>query len=351
MGYQDFIARLDPKTAKRIKTAQETEVVRLPLASYGLTKALGGGIAKGRLTTIFGNQSAGKSMLMMQSVAKWQKEGLVCAWVDAEGVWDKEWAARLGINNDELILIQSKHSGRIEKELVPYLMNGIDVVIIDSISDIMPAVFVDKDGVVNDQDDRKQIGAHAKAIKALISGLQYVLEDTALVFLSQTTTAFHTWGVEQVPHGGQKVLFASSQIVRLSSSAADAKQIKGDFYVGDLVMEQPIGRQVKAEVKKNKLGRQGATCEYDIYYAGETVGIDFTGEVVKEAIKYDVLAKGGAWFKWNGQQWQGETKVTNHFKEHGDDLDRLISEIRMIETGEVPDDEPLGQSDESEATF
>lgn len=337
MGYQDFLAGLDPKTAKRIKTAQETEVVVLKTASHGLNKILNGGIAKGRVFLLYGNQSSGKSLVMQESVAKWQKEGLVCAWVDTEAAWDKRWAERLGVNNDELILIQSKSSGRIEKELAPLMMNGIDVIVIDSISDIMPEVFVNKDGVLNDQEDRKQMGAHAKAITALVNGLLYLNEnnETAIVLLSQTTTFIGQTYVQQVPHGGKKVLFAASQIVRLTSSNTDAKQIKGNVYAGDIVMTKPIGRTVEAFCEKNKLGPQHRTAEYDIYYDGDEIGVDYVGEVVKEAVQYQVIEKGGAWFNWGDNKWQGESKVTQHFKDNPQQLDELLAEIHAVENGGV----------------
>lgn len=335
MALQDFLAGLDPKTAKRIKTAQETTVERLPLASYGLNKITGGGVARGHITLIYGNQSAGKSLVMEESVAEWQKQGLVCAWVDTEGVWEKDWAARLGVNNEELILIQSKSSGRVEKELAPLMENGIDIVVIDSISDIMPEAFVDKDGVLNDQEDRKQMGAHAKAITALINGLLYLNENrrTAIILISQTTTFIGQSYVQQVPHGGKKALFAASQIIRLTSSNTDAKQKKGNVFVGDLVLTRPIGRTVEAFCEKNKLGPQHGVCEYDIYYDGENVGIDYVGEVVKQAIEYQVIEKAGAWFNFGDQKWQGENNVTKHYKQHGDELDELLEHIRAVESG------------------
>src|SRR4051812_48537701 len=107
----DRIAKQNSGIASQIKSASQTEIVRLPLASYGLTKALGGGIAKGRVTTIYGTESSGKSLLMQQSIGRWQKEGLTCAWVDAEGSYDKEFCARLGVNNDEIGIIDSRSSG------------------------------------------------------------------------------------------------------------------------------------------------------------------------------------------------------------------------------------------------
>lgn len=345
MNLNEFLAGLDPKTAKRIRTAQETEVERLELASYGITKALGGGIAKGRITLIYGNQSSGKSLLMQESIGKiWQPQGLVCAYADVEAAYDKEWTARLGVDNEELILIQSKSSGRLEAELVPLIKNNIDVVVIDSISDIMPEVFIDKSGEMNGQADRKQIGAHAKAITALINGLLFANENTAIVLLSQTTTKIESTYVKQVPHGGQKALFAASQIVKLTSSNTDAKQIKGEHWVGNMVFEEPIGRKVEGLVEKNKLGRQHTTFEYDMYYGGKSVGIDMIGEVIDEAIKYDIIVKGGAWFKFNEFKWQGRPMVVSYFKDNPDMLESVKKEIHLRETG-VLLDESLEPSD------
>ena len=337
MGYSDFIASLDPKTAKRIKTAMETEVIRLPLASYGLTKALNGGVAKGRIALLYGNTSSGKSLLMMQSIGLWQKQGLVCAYVDAEGTYEKEFAARLGVNNDELILIQARSSGRIEAEIKPLLMGKIDVIVIDSISDILPEIFIGKDGSMNDQEDRKQLGAHAKAVTQLVNGIHYLNEETAVVLLSQTTTEIAQTYVKQVPHGGKKTLFASSQIVKLTSSNTENQQIKGDIYVGDLIFETSIGRKVDALVEKNKLGPQHRKCSYDMYYDGPSVGIDSIGEVVDEAMKYQVIEKSGAWFKYDGNSYQGRDRVVDFFKENAEELERLKKQIHLVETGEILD--------------
>jgi recombination protein RecA len=337
---ETFLAGLDPKTAKRIKTAQETEIERLELASYSLTEALGGGVAKGRISLFYGNQSAGKSLLFQESIGKiWQPQGQVCAYVDAEGAYDKDWARRLGVNNDELILIQSKSSGKIEKELVPLLQNNIDVVVIDSISDIMPETFINKDGSLNDQVDRKQIGAHAKAITALINGLLYVNENTAIVLLSQTTTKIANTYIQFIPHGGQKTLFAASQIVKLTSSNTDANQIKGEIHVGEKVFEKPIGRHVEGFVEKNKLGKAHETAEYDMYYGGKNVGIDLVGEVVDEAIKFDVIDKRGGWFYFGEDQWQGRPAVVKHFQNNPEDVELAKKRIAVAKTGELPLDE------------
>lgn len=324
----EFLATLDPKVAKAVRTAQEVEVERLPVISYGMTNALGGGFGMGRIATCYGNQSAGKSLLFQETIGKlWQPMGLVGAYVDAETAYDKAWTARLGVDNEEVILISSKSSGRIEKEIVPLMDAKLDYVVIDSISDIMPEAFVDEKGVMNEQDKRKQMGAHAKAITALINGLLYVNQNTCVILLSQTTTKFEQWGPIQVPHGGNKTLFASSQIVRLTSSNSDTNAIKGELWVGDKVFEKPVGRKVKGIVEKNKLGPQSRTFEYNMYYDGLDVGIDRVGEIVTEAVNMDVVVKAGSWFTFGDFKCQGDTKLVNHLKSMPEELDKMIEMI------------------------
>lgn len=335
MSYEDFIAKLNPKIAANLKTAQETELVKLPLASYRLTNDLNGGIAKGRITLIYGSTSAGKSLLAQQSIAKWQKDGLVCAYVDVEGTWEKNWAARLGVNNEELILIQAKSSGRIEKEITPLLEAEVDVLVIDSISDILPEVFVDKSGEMNAQTDRKQVGAQAKAITALLNGIHFVNKSTAVVIISQTTTFFGQSYVEQVPHGGKKTEFASSQIIKLTSSASPNQQKKGEVFIGDRVFELPVAREVEYLVKKNKLGAPFRANKYVLYYDGPKVGIDNIAEIVDDAVDFGVVKKGGAWFTYDGQQWQGRDNFVIHLEEKPEVLDDIVAELQLRKTGEI----------------
>lgn len=336
MGYEDFVAGLHPKVAAAIKTAHETEVVKLPLASYGLTRDLGGGIAKGRVTLIYGGTSSGKSAIVQESIGKlWQPAGLVCGYVDVEGTWDKDWTSRLGINNRELILEQAKSSGKIEKKIRPLLENNIDVLVIDSISDILPEVFIDKSGEMNEQEDRKQIGSQAKAITALINGMHYLNENTAIILISQTTTFMGQSYVEQVPHGGQKTQFASSQIIRLTSSASPNSQIKGKKHVGDYVFDVPVGREVEYLVKKNKLGAPFLAGKYNFYYEGSKVGIDSLAEVIDEAVSFDIIRQSGAWFNYGEDKFQGRPNVVKFFEENPEELELVKKQIHVVKTGEL----------------
>lgn len=315
MSKEDFLSRLDPKIAKSIKTASEIEVIRRPLASRRLNFALGGGIGAGRITTIYGNFSAGKTLLTLQSIGEWQKQGLTCGFIDVEGTYDPEFSARLGVNNDDLFVTGSKSSERISNEIHHWLKAGIDILALDSISDVMPAVFTDKAGELLEADKRKQIGAHSKAIKTIIDGIHYNNEKTAVILLSQTTTKIEATYTKQVPHGGNAVGFNSSTMIKLTSSNTDAKLIKGLRQMGLNKIEVPIGRTVDALVEKNKIGTQSATATYDIYFGGDEIGIDKVGELVDMCVDFGVIKKGGAWFEFESEKIQGRDTMVDKVKE------------------------------------
>lgn len=336
-NFEEFLAKLDPKTAREIRTAAETETIRYPLASEGLTRLLDGGITAGAVTTIYGNYSSGKSALMMESIGFWQRMGLVCLYVDVEGTFKKEWAARLGVDVDRLWVVTGKSSGKIESQIREFLQKGIDVIVIDSISDIMPEVFIDKKGELNEQDGRKQTGAHAKAITALINGIHYHNERTAVVLISQTTTFIGQTHVEQKPHGGNKTEFGSSVMIKLTSSNSAGAPIMGHRRVGDRLVESPVGREVTAYLKKNKLGIPYTQCKYNFYYAGDFVGIDRADELVRYGLELGVLEGKGAWIERpsTGDKWNGRPKLTRVLNEDPALMESIKKEIHTIETGEV----------------
>jgi RecA/RadA recombinase len=334
-AYEAFLATLDPAVAKTVRTAAETQTVRYPLASEGLTRLLDGGIVAGAVTTCYGNTSAGKSALFMESIGRlWQPQGLVCAYADVEGTYKKEWGARLGIDNESLIYVKSRSSGRLEKEIRPYLEKGVDILVIDSISDLMPEVFFDKAGNLNEQDGRKQTGAHAKAITNLINGIHYINENTAVVLISQTTTFIGQTYVEQVPHGGKKTEFGSSVMIRLTSSNSAKAPIMGTVKRGDRLVEEPVGREVNAYLKKNKTGVPFRECNYNFYYQGDFVGIDRTAELVDYALELGVI-EGSKWFSFGDQKWQGKANTVAAIKADAGLEEAIRKEVYTRETGEI----------------
>lgn len=314
--FEDFIGKFDTKQKKELQFASDVKVEILPLASRTLTKALGGGIRRGTITTIYGNPSAGKSMLAMQSIGMWQKQGLVCGYIDVEQTFDPKFAEKLGVNVDELVVSGSKSGARVTNTATDWLEKDIDIIVIDSVSDILPEVFVDKDGTVKDAEDTKQIGAHAKAITGMINSIHYANNQTAVILLSQTTTKIENAYVQQIPHGGKKIEFGSSQMIQLTSSPTDAKQIKGLHRDGDILVERAIGRHVTASVKKNKVGPQSGTAEYDIYYGGDNLGIDSIGELFDLAVDALAIVKSGAWYNYGDIKWQGRPSALDAIREN-----------------------------------
>lgn len=330
---EELLARLDPKTANRIKTASETKTTFLPLASSRATDALGGGVVKGRMSMFYGNYSSGKSVLILQSIGLWQKMGYTCAWVDAEGTFDKDFATRLGVNCDELILIQERSFGKITDASLPLLRAGVDVLVVDSISMAVPASFINEDGTIKDYDDTKQIGAHAKGCTMMVNSMHHDNKETAIILISQTTTEIGQSYARQIPHGGKKVQFACTQLVLLQSSGNEKEQIQEEVPVGNLLIQKAVGRRVKLYVDKNKAGPQSRRCEYDLYYGGEFVGIDYVGEAVDDALEYKIIKKAAAWFKFGDQQWQGRPKTVKYFRQNPEALEELKTEIALFLKG------------------
>jgi len=326
-------ANISNKIKTQFTKASEIENTFYPLASVGLTDALGGGIGAGRMTTIYGNTSSGKSTLLLSSVAKWQKMGLTCCYVDSEMTFSKEYAESLGVDTDNLILLQTKSFGKVNDQVTPLVKAGLDILIIDSISDLLPEQFLDDKGEIKEFEKQKQIGAHARSTSILINSLHYVNDKTALIMLSQTTTDLSGMYPVQIPMGGKKLLFGSSQVVKLTSSNSDKNMIVGEVYSNGKVFQENIGRKVEFKVEKNKMAAQGRTGTYDLYYDGDVLGIDFIGEAVDLAIKYDIVQAAGAWNKYDGQSFQGRKGVIAYFKDNPEAFEQLTQEIYALKNG------------------
>lgn len=331
----EVMSKIDPKTAKKILTGSQIEIVRYPLVSKGLTYALGGGIAAGRVCTTFGNPSAGKSLLFQESIGRiWQPMGLSCAYVDSEGTYNPQFSAKLGVDNDNIKVIRQKSFGAVTDVAIPLIENGLDILVIDSISDLLPEVFVD-DGHVVSFEKAKQMMAHAKSNTQMMNLMHYANERTAIVLLSQTTTDLSGMHPEQKPHGGKKIEFGSSQMIRLASSPSDTQQIKGQLQIGDRLLEKPIGRKVDAVVKKNKLGRSHQKVSYNMYYAGNRIGIDTVAETVSLAEEFGVVAKGGAWYYFKDEKWQGEAKFAEAMRNEPELVEKIDAELAIAMNGGV----------------
>lgn len=304
------MASLDPKTAARFKDASTYTVERIPTASLGLNKALKGGIPKGRLTTLWGNKSAGKSTNCLEMIANVQRDGGLAAYVDAERTFDAAWAERFGVNTKNLLFSQSQSISDCTKDIIELQQAGVDLIIADSITSMAPSSWQDEKGNFKDVSDSKQIGQQAREFSIAVPMWIGTNNNTALVAISQARNKFGSMHASFIPSGGEAVQFYSSVIIKLWSSGAESQGISGVVHEGDLVFDETIGRKVNWLIEKNKTGPQFRSGEYNFYFDGDSVGIDRVAEVLDYSVRYGLIHKAGAgWYTIEGQKFQGQKAV------------------------------------------
>jgi recombination protein RecA len=324
----DILAKLDPKTRARVQSAQNVKVDRQATPSIGLNLALRGGLGYGRQVMVWGNKSAGKSSFCLQMIGLAQKEGKTCAWIDAEDSYDQEWAETLGVDSASLIHSKVKTINDMVDVSTKLMDAGVDIIVVDSISALLPAIYFEKDGnELKDLQDTKQIGAEAKDMTHAVKMLNYANKNTLLVLISQQRNQFGSMHASHIPTGGMAVKFFSSTVIKLWSSEAEANAIKAGVKVGDKIIEQRVGRPVNWIIDYNKLGPPNLSGQYDFYYQGEAIGIDKVGETLDVAEMCGIIEKGGAWYTVNGERFQGRAKAVAYLRENPDVVDSLIGEI------------------------
>ena len=323
-----ILASLDPKTRQRIQLATDVSSERQKTPSIGLTLALKGGLGFGRQVLVWGNKSAGKSSFCLQMIGMAQKEGKTCAWIDAESSYDPAWAAELGVDSSSLIYSSAKSINDMVDVATQLMEAGVDIIVVDSISALLPAIYFEKDS--NDLkklEDTKQIGAEAKDMTHAVKMLNYANKNTLLVLISQQRNQFGTMHASHIPTGGMAVKFFSSTIIKLWSSEAEANAIKSGIQVGDKIIEQKVGRPVNWIVDYNKLGPMGQSGQYDFYYQGNNLGIDAVGEVLDCAEMMGKIQKGGAWYTIGEERFQGRNKALDYLKENPNVVEKLKKDI------------------------
>jgi recombination protein RecA len=318
VNIDEIMSGLNPKTRARVQAAKDIIVDKQETPSMGLNLGLGGGIGFGRQSLIWGNKSAGKSSFCLEMIALAQTQGKTCAWIDSEQSYDPDWAGRLGVNSDELIISQEKTIEGMVDVGTELMRSHVDIVVVDSISSLMPSSWFSKDDELKELSGTKQIGSEARDMANAVRMLSYANEKTALILISQIRNQIHSYGASQKPTGGNAVMFFSSTSIRLTSSPREADQIKGKTMSGNKLFEHPVGRPVNWQIEFNKLGPPNITGTYDFYYDGDAVGVDLVGEIVDYAEKYGIITKGGAWYNVEGERVQGRQKVVDLLKSNVD---------------------------------
>jgi recombination protein RecA len=325
---EEILAKLDPKTRARVQLATTVDVEKQKTPSIGLNIALKGGFGYGRQILVWGNKSAGKSSFCLQMIADAQKNGKTCAWIDAEASYSSDWASKLGVDSEKLIYSSAKTINDMVDVATQLMDAGVDLIVVDSISALLPAIYFEKDSSdLKKLEDTKQIGAEAKDMTHAVKMLNYANKNTLLVLISQQRNQFGSMHASHIPTGGMAVKFFSSTVIKLWSSEAEANAIKSGIQVGDKIIEQRVGRPVNWIIDYNKLGPPNLSGQYDFYYQGNSLGVDSIGEILDVAEMMGIVQKGGAWYTIEGERFQGRAKAVEYLRINLDIVKELENKI------------------------
>jgi recombination protein RecA len=323
----EILSRLSPEMRKKVKKASEIKEEKIELPSIGLTRALEGGLRFGTQAMFWGNRSSGKTALAMGVVGIAQKMGKSAALVDAEGSYGPEWFKTLGVNTDELAVVREKSMEGVANTTVELIKNKIDVVVIDSISTLLPASYFD-DGELKTLEKTGQIGAFSKDIAKMLGMFNYVNDDhTLVIVLSQVRNQIGSYGASLGPMGGKSVEHLNTTSIKLWTNLSEKEALTGDVSDGDYVFNQITGRKVTWTLDKDRGPNMGMSGEYNLYTSGDHPGIDRLGEMVDYGVKYGKIHKGGAWYTAYGDKFQGKAALVKHFREHPELQEKLAGEI------------------------
>lgn len=333
MSVNEVLAALSPTLRKRLFVASEApEITYQATPSINLNTALNGGLPYGRQVLIWGNKSSGKSSLCLQMIGEAQKAGKVCAWIDAEMAFDQEWAQRLGVDCSQLIYSTARTVNEMTDTGVELMKAGVDVIVVDSISSLLPAVYFQKDSKeLKDLDQTQQIGAFAKDMDHAVKMLNYANNQnnqTLLVLISQARNQINATYTQAKPQGGYAVEFYSSVVIKLFSSESEAQAIKGMITMGDRILEKKVGRKVTWQVVFSKTSANFRSGEYDFYFAGDKIGVDTVGELVDTAEDMGYLKRKGAWYTLPDEsQVQGKVNMVKRLSEDKQLYDTILARI------------------------
>ena len=297
--------------------------------SLGLDIALGvGGLPRGRVVEIYGPESSGKTTLTLQVIAQMQKLGGTCAFIDAEHALDVQYAQKLGVNLQEL-LISQPDTGEQALEIVDSLVRSgsVDLVIVDSVAALTPRA--ELEGEMGDQLPGLQARLMSQALRKLTATVKKT--NTTVIFINQIRMKIGVmFGSPETTTGGNALKFYSS--VRL-----DIRRI-GSIKKG----EEVIGSETKVKVVKNKVSPPFKTAEFDILY-GE--GISREGEIVDMGVAHKIVDKSGAWYAYKGEKiGQGKDNAREFLRENPDLAREIENRIREA-VGVAPLGEAAGARD------
>ena len=281
--------------------------------SLGLDMALGvGGLPRGRVVEIYGPESSGKTTLTLQVIAEMQKLGGVCAFVDAEHALDTQYAQKLGVNLQDL-LISQPDTGEQALEIVDALVRSgsVDLIVVDSVAALTPKAEIEGD--MGDSLPGLQARLMSQALRKLTGTINRT--NTLVIFINQIRMKIGVmFGSPETTTGGNALKFYSS--VRL-----DIRRV-GSLKKGDEV----VGSETKVKVVKNKVAPPFKQANFDIMYGA---GISREGEILDIGSESDIVEKSGAWYSYKGSKiGQGKANAAQYLEEHPETMTEIEDQIR-----------------------
>ena len=312
------LANIEKKFGKgsimRLGERDVSDIPAISTTSLSLDAAIGiGGVPRGRIVEIYGPESSGKTTLALHIVAEAQKAGGVAAYIDAEHAMDADYAGKLGVDIDQL-LISQPDSGEQALEIAEALVrsNGVDVIVVDSVAALVPRA--ELDGEMGDSLPGLQARLMSQALRKLTAIVAQ--SNTCFIFINQIREKIGVmFGNPETTTGGRALKFYSS--LRL-----DIRRI-GAIKDGDRV----VGNRTKVKVAKNKVAPPFREAEFDIMY-GE--GISREGDLLDLATTQRVVEKSGAWFSFKGERLgQGRENAKQSLKDNPEVLKRIEREVKV----------------------
>lgn len=298
----------------KLGEAKRTNVDAVSTGALSLDLALGvGGVPKGRIIEIFGSESCGKTTLALHIVAETQKKKGVAAFIDAEHALDPEYAKKIGVDIDNL-LISQPDTGEDALDILETLVRSgaVNVVVIDSVAALTPKAEIE--GEMGDQ----QIGLQARLMSKALRKITAISAKTGviIIFINQVRTKIGImWGDPDVTPGGKALKFYSSVRIKLARTAKIERN------------GQVVGNRVKAKIVKNKVAPPFRETEYDILY---NEGISRLSDIVRMAEKYGIVTKKGSSYSYNGKSiGTGIEGAKKFIKEDSKKLEEITEKIKQ----------------------
>ena len=329
---EEALAQLDPKIRKTLGNGVGIEIEKQPTPSFGLNRALGGGLPYGRQVLVWGSKSSAKSSMLLQTIGMAQKEGKLCAWIDAEMSYSEDWAQSLGVDTEQLIYSQARTINEMVDVGVALMEAGVDLIVVDSITSLLPAIYFEKGTEdLKQLENTKQIGAESRDFSNAWKMINYAnnkVKPTLFILISQSRNNINAMYTSQQPSGGQATKFYSSTVIKLFSSESDNQALKGKIPVGDKLIEEKIGRKIRWELQFSKTSAGFQSGEYDFYFRGENIGVDEIADLVDTAELAGIVERTGAWYLLpDGSKVQGRDGFVNKVKEDEELRNKIVEQL------------------------